>query len=199
MEDQYININLNTTEKIFRKLVDKQIKNIENNKKLRIDDLRRIAKKINTSIFNKNKCAIWNGYISNAPEYTYINFYFRRQKVALHRLLHFNFVGNISDTEFLKFNCKNGGKCCNVYHVKKFKYTETTQIIIKNINSVEIIVTLEQFLIKDICNIIDSYLEINKSVEVFNKMTGYSYHIDNSYISYNETTKECLIENNPKS
>ena len=25
-------------------------------------------------------------------------------------------------TEYLKFSCENKGKCCNIYHLNKFKY-----------------------------------------------------------------------------
>jgi hypothetical protein len=122
------NPNLNdskNTEKIFRELVSKQIKNIASNKRLQINDIKRIAKKINTSVFDENKCATWNGYITNINNQskgTYVNFYFRQKKVALHRLLYLNFVGDLSEDEYLKFNCENKGKCCNIHHMNKFKY-----------------------------------------------------------------------------
>lgn len=112
-------------EKIFKELAAKQIKNISSNKKLQVNDIKRIARKINTSIFDESKCALWNGYITNinnACKGTYVNFYFRKKKVALHRLLYSNFVGDLNDDEYLKFNCENKGKCCNIYHMNKFKY-----------------------------------------------------------------------------
>jgi hypothetical protein len=119
-----VNNNLNN-EKIFRELVGRQIKNIVSNKKLQVGDIKRIARKINTSIFDENVCAIWNGYITNinnASKGTYVNFYFRKKKVALHRLLYSNFVGELNEDEYLKFNCENKGKCCNIHHMNKFKY-----------------------------------------------------------------------------
>ena len=58
---------------------------------------------------------------------TYVNFYFRKKKVALHRLLYINFIGHLDDDEYLKFNCENKGKCCNVHHMNKFKYNTIEQ------------------------------------------------------------------------
>lgn len=125
MKENSKNGNNGKTEKIFRELVSKQIKNISSNKRLQINDVKRIARKINTSIFDENKCSIWNGYITNinnASKGTYVNFYFRKKKVALHRLLYSNFVGDLNEDEYLKFNCENKGKCCNIHHMNKFKY-----------------------------------------------------------------------------
>lgn len=113
------------TEKIFRELVSKQLRNIPTNKKLQLSDIKRIARRISGSISDPNKCSIWSGYITNinnAAKGTYVNFYFRKKKVALHRLLYINFVGDLDDDEYLKFNCENKGKCCNVHHMNKFKY-----------------------------------------------------------------------------
>jgi len=110
---------------LLRELVSKQLKNIPSDKKLQYTDLRRICKYINSSIFDENKCSIWNGYITNSNNSnkgTYINFYFRKKKAALHRLLYTNFIEELTDEEYLKFNCENKGKCCNIYHLKKFKY-----------------------------------------------------------------------------
>lgn len=110
---------------LFRELVEKQIKDIPLDKKLQYTDLKRISKYIDSSIFNDDKCSLWTGYITNAnnsTKGTYINFFFKNKKSALHRLLYSNFVEVIQDDEYLKFNCENKGKCCNVNHLKKFKY-----------------------------------------------------------------------------
>ncbi|AYV84233.1 MAG: hypothetical protein Hyperionvirus20_11 [Hyperionvirus sp.] len=118
------------TEKIFRDLVSKQLRNIPTNKKLQLSDIKRIARRINGSVSDPNKCAIWSGYITNinnASKGTYVNFYFRKKKVALHRLLYINFIGDLEDDEYLKFNCENKGKCCNVHHMNKFKYNTVDQ------------------------------------------------------------------------
>jgi hypothetical protein len=36
--------------------------------------------------------------------------------------LYCNFVEDLSDDEYLKFSCENKGNCCNIKHLKKFKY-----------------------------------------------------------------------------
>lgn len=110
---------------MFKELIQKQRQNIPNDKKLQLNDLKRICKYINSSIFDKNSCCIWSGYITNknnSTKGTYINFYFRMKKVALHRLLYSNFVDDLNVDEYLKFNCDNKGMCCNIHHLKKFKY-----------------------------------------------------------------------------
>ena len=119
------NSRVKNIDKIFKELVAKQKKDIPTNKKLQLSDIKRIARRISGSISDPNKCSIWSGYITNinnAAKGTYVNFYFRKKKVALHRLLYINFVGPLEDDEYLKFNCENKGKCCNVHHMNKFKY-----------------------------------------------------------------------------
>jgi len=118
-------MNNNNFNVYLSELLEKQNKLVNGTKKLQFNDLKRISKYINNSIFNDNKCCLWTGYITNEKNTnkgTYINFYFRRKKVALHRLLYINFVDNLDNTDYLKFNCPNKGKCCNVNHMKKFKY-----------------------------------------------------------------------------
>jgi hypothetical protein len=118
----------NTTETIFRELVSKQLRNIPTNKKLQLSDIKRISRRLKTSLFDENICSLWSGYITNTNNTSkgmYVNFYFRKKKGALHRLLFSNFVGDLNDDEYLKFNCENKGKCCNVHHMDKFKYNDT--------------------------------------------------------------------------
>ena len=74
---------------------------------MNIYDINRLCNNINSSIFG-DECCIWNGYITNLNNVnkgTYINFYFRHKKVALHRLLYANYVGDISSDEYLKYSC----------------------------------------------------------------------------------------------
>jgi hypothetical protein len=114
--------------KLLKELMTKQIKNIPNENKLKYADMKRICKYINNSIFDENVCCIWQGYITNSNNFnkgTYINFYYRKKKVALHRLLYTNFVEILSKNEYLKFNCPNKGKCCNIHHLKKFEYNRS--------------------------------------------------------------------------
>lgn len=110
---------------LLRELLLKQIKTVPQDKKLQYTDLKRICKYIGGSIFDEHKCCLWNGYITNvnnSNKGTYINFYFRNKKVALHRLLYINFVDELQDDEYLKFSCENKGRCCTVSHLKKFQY-----------------------------------------------------------------------------
>lgn len=124
--------NFKDFEFLLKELISKQINNVPIDKKLQYSDLRRICKYIRTSIFDENNCCIWNGYVTNANSKnkgTYINFYFRKKKAALHRLLYSNFIGQLRDDEYLKFNCENKGRCCNIEHLKKFKYHKPTKLI----------------------------------------------------------------------
>ena len=100
-----------------------------------------ISHKINKSIFDENVCSIWTVYITNTNNTSkgmYVNFYFRKKKVALHRLLYCNFVGDLGDDEYLKYNCVNKGKCCNIHHMNKFKYNTNEDGDIDSINIDEI-------------------------------------------------------------
>lgn len=107
-------------------LKKRQLKNIPISKKLRPNDLHRIAQHTENSIFDEEKCCIWTGYVTNLKNKkkgTYINFYFRdKKKVALHRLLYANFKGDIEDKDYIKYSCSSKGKCCNINHMIKFEY-----------------------------------------------------------------------------
>ena len=112
---------------LLMELVNKQLKNVDSKKKLQYADLTRICKYIKTSIFDENQCCLWGGYVTNYGKSTkgvYINFYFKSKKAALHRLLYVNFIEALNDDEYLKFNCENKGNCCNITHLKKFKYNK---------------------------------------------------------------------------
>jgi len=114
-------------EEIFKELINRQLKNINPDKKLQYTDIKRLCKYISSSIFDDNKCCLWNGYvtnINNISKGTYINFYFMKKKVALHRLLYSNFIGELSSGEYIKYVCQNKGRCCNINHIRKFKYNK---------------------------------------------------------------------------
>ena len=84
----------------------------------------RISSYLSASIF-ENKCAIWNGYITEIKnDYYYINFYFNGKKQALHRLLYYNFIDDIENDEYLKYNCIDKGKCCCIFHFTKVNQVE---------------------------------------------------------------------------
>lgn len=122
---------------IFQELILKQRQDCDIDKKLTLMDIKRVSKNISTSIFDVSQCSIWNGYITNKKnsKTCYINFYFRQQKVALHRLLYENYVDNLDTDQYIKFTCPHKGKCCNINHMKtitkdknkKIKLEDTTK------------------------------------------------------------------------
>lgn len=104
---------------LFQELIQNQKKNILIDKKLNLSDLKRISTYLTKSIFS-DECSIWTGYVTQFKNDSYyINFYFNGKKVALHRLLYNNFLGYLDDSEYLKYNCVNKGKCCNLNHFKR--------------------------------------------------------------------------------
>jgi len=110
---------------LLKELLEKQLPNIDNSKKMSYVDIKRMSKYLLTSIFDNDNCCLWTGYITNennSKKGTYINFYFNKEKTALHRLLYLNFIGDISNNEYIKFSCSNKGKCCNINHMKKYSY-----------------------------------------------------------------------------
>src|SRR3990167_9158500 len=110
---------------LLQQLIENQLPNVEESQRLKYTDLKRICKYINHTIFNEDNCCIWDGYVTNSnndTKGTYINFYFRGKKVALHRLLYINFVEYLKDDEYIKFSCPHKGACCCIYHLKKFTY-----------------------------------------------------------------------------
>jgi len=109
----------------LKELLINQLKNINLNKKLNYGDMKRISKFLTNSIFHETNCSLWNGYVTNEKNQnkgTYINFYFNKKKIALHRLLFINYIGEISNKEYIRFTCDNKGKCCNINHIKKYSY-----------------------------------------------------------------------------
>ena len=82
------NINTDNSEKINRsdilnELIIKQLKNVPSEKKLYYNDLERLVKYIDRSIFDKKKCCLWSGYVTNSnvkKKIKYVNFYFRKKK-----------------------------------------------------------------------------------------------------------------------
>jgi hypothetical protein len=124
-------INIIKSNDIIKELLNNQLPYVNYQKKLAYNDIKRISKFLETSIFDNNNCAIWNGYITNDKNQAkgiYINFYFNHKKIALHRLLYLNYIGDILNTEYIKFSCINKGKCCNIHHMKKFTYNSIQSI-----------------------------------------------------------------------
>lgn len=117
-------------DEIYLELIQNQRKECKEGRKLNLSELKRISKNLDDSIFDENKCSIWNGYITNSSSQTkpsYINFYFRGKKIALHRLIYENYVDDISDNQYLKFSCMNKGTCCNINHIIIVNSNKTCQ------------------------------------------------------------------------
>lgn len=128
MRKQSISVKANDNQ-LLKELIRNQNPDVPEDKKLYLQDIQRICRNISSSPFNADKCCLWEGYITNlnkSNKGTYINFYFRHKKVALHRLLYANYVGPITKTDYLKYTCKNKGLCCNIYHLEKFKYNKSS-------------------------------------------------------------------------
>ena len=93
--------------------------------------MNRISKNLNSSIFDNNKCCIWNGYITNNNDDNrakYINFYFNKKKIALHRLLFINYNDNLNKNEYIKYTCNNKGICCNINHMYILEPNRQTEV-----------------------------------------------------------------------
>lgn len=116
---------------IFQELIQNQRKNIISDKKLSLSDLKRISLYLSNSIFTNN-CSLWDGYVTEIKNNNaFVNFFFNGKKQALHRLLYNNFVNDINENEYLKFNCENKGKCCTISHIILLKDKIDTNLEIK--------------------------------------------------------------------
>jgi hypothetical protein len=122
-------------------MVKRQLNDVVSESKFSYNDIQKVSKNLDISIFNEQDCSVWNGYITNANKKnkgTYVNFYFNKKKTALHRLLYLNFNGSIDGTEYIKYTCKNKGKCCNINHMKKYKKNIKKTIENETINDLNI-------------------------------------------------------------
>lgn len=129
----------NYSDKILIELVTQQRKNINVDKKLSYNDLKRISKYLNSSIFLEDECSLWNGYITiikNDEKNSYINFYFNGKKYALHRILYINYIGELLDSEYIKFRCPNKGRCCNINHFYKINKNNIEETINNDIEEI---------------------------------------------------------------
>ena len=113
-----VNVNKN---KLLTELCLKQRKKADKKYFLELNDLIRLLKNIDYSIFNKTECVLWKGYLTkcNNNKSCYVNFYLKKRKLALHRILYINFIDDLDIKHYLKFTCDNPGKCCNINHILK--------------------------------------------------------------------------------
>ena len=117
----------NLQKDLLNELIKKQRKNTPQSVLLGFKDLNRIVNNIDKSIFD-NECTIWKGFIHSYKNNYYINFFYKGSKKNLSRLLYYNFVGKIEESEYIKTTCENGGKCCNIKHYQKFKKEHNNNI-----------------------------------------------------------------------
>ena len=103
--------------KILEELITKQKEDIPLNFKLTYSDIKRISKNINKSIFG-DECTLWKGFVNvKNNNKKYVNFYFRKKKIAINRILYLNYKGPLSPSEYLTYSCENQGICCNINHI----------------------------------------------------------------------------------
>ena len=114
---------------IYQDLIKNQRKNLILEKKLSLSDLKRIASHLTESIFTKN-CSLWTSENNS----DFVNFFFNGKKQALHRLLYYNFVDDINNTQYLKYSCDNKGKCCCLQHIIKVNNNELINHEVNNID-----------------------------------------------------------------
>jgi hypothetical protein len=90
------------------------------------NDLSRICKNIDSSIFRSDECVLWKKFLTKSSDdkSCYVNFYLRRSKFALHRILYINFIGDLKSSQYLKYTCNNPGQCCNIRHFYKVNENE---------------------------------------------------------------------------
>jgi hypothetical protein len=110
--------------KIFNSLIKHQLRDVPDSWRLNINDMKRISSFIDSDPFDIDNCCIWKGSIAGKDKKSksYINFYFKNKKIALHRILYSNFIKPLTNSVYLKFNCDNKGICCNIYHLEKHQY-----------------------------------------------------------------------------
>ena len=115
---------------IFDELIKKQLKNIDDERKLSYNDLKRISLKMEKSIFDKEECCM---LIKN--DTNNMNFYFNKKKISLHRLLYINFIGPLEKKRYIKTKCKNNKTCYNINH---FIIKDNKNIIVNvNLNNID--------------------------------------------------------------
>ena len=120
---------------IFQELIEKQRKNLILERKLSFSDIKRLSSYLNSSLFTLT-CSLWTGYVTEIKNSSvFVNFFFNGKKQALHRILYYNFVDDISENEYLKYTCENKGKCCCINHLTKIKEKTIENNDIKDTNS----------------------------------------------------------------
>ena len=113
----------NNEKAIYFELVERQLKNVyPPSLRLSNDDIIRIVKRIDTSIFHPHECCIWKGAITNKNKNdgknAYGSLFFDKKKHGVHRLIYANYVGSIpNERTTIKRICSNKIKCQNINHL----------------------------------------------------------------------------------
>lgn len=103
--------------KVLEELISKQLEDVPLNYKLSYSDIKRLSKNLDTSIFGED-CSIWKGFVNmKSNNKKYVNFYFRKKKIAINRILYLNYIGELDSSEYLSYSCENQGTCCNINHI----------------------------------------------------------------------------------
>lgn len=116
---------------IMGKLLDNQLPQCNN--RFKYNDMKRIVKQIRGDPFG-DRCCLWYGYVTNSnvqKKGCYVNFYYKSKKQALHRLMYENYIGPLSPKSYIKYTCKNNGRCINVNHMTRRKYSGDEPVIVK--------------------------------------------------------------------
>ena len=111
---------------ILSEMIAKQRKTDNEKYHLEPNDLSRVCKNIDSSIFQTEECVLWKKFLtkSNDDKSCYVNFYLRKNKFALHRILYINFIAELKSNQYLKYTCDNPGQCCNLSHFYKVNENE---------------------------------------------------------------------------
>lgn len=124
-------MSVNEQSKILEELIINQNDNVMHEYKLSYSDIKRLSKNLDNSIFN-NDCSIWKGFVNEKKNNKkYVNFYFRKKKIAINRLLYMNYKGDLNQSDYLTYNCPNQGVCCNINHIE-IKNKDINKKIIKD-------------------------------------------------------------------
>jgi len=109
---------INNKNIILENLIKNQKEHIELKSKLSLSDLKRLTNNLIKDIFN-DECSLWEGPIMSANNKEYISFFINGKKVSLNRILYKNYIDELYDREYLKYSCKNKGRCCTLKHLYK--------------------------------------------------------------------------------
>ena len=119
--------------KILQELIDKQLKDVTKKFRFTQKHLLRLSLSLPTSIFHPTQCSIWStSYISRARirirrHQKYVTFSMRGKKHMSQRLIYLNYCGQLPN-HFIRSNCSNKGKCCNINHMTKVQYRSKVKV-----------------------------------------------------------------------